>query len=58
MNPEPSHVLEAIGVGDELARASIRFGLGRTTTEDEVIYAADKVAGLVTRLRQLSPHAP
>ncbi len=58
VNPEPSHVLEAIGVGDELARASIRFGLGRTTTEDEVIYAADKVAGLVTRLRQLSPHAP
>ncbi len=57
VNPEPSHVLQAIGVGDERARASIRFGLGRTTTAEEVDYAVDKVASLVTRLRQLSPHA-
>jgi cysteine desulfurase len=56
VNPEPSHVLKEIGVSDELARASIRFGLGRTTTEDDVDYALDKVVSLVTRLRQLSPH--
>ena len=57
VNPEPSHVLKSIGVSDELARASIRFGLGRTTTQEEVDYAVDKVASLVNRLRQLSPHA-
>ena len=56
-NPEPSHVLRAIGVGGELARASLRFGLGRTTTRDEVDYAIDKVASLVNRLRQLAPPA-
>lgn len=54
-NPEPSHVLAAIGVPGRLARASIRFGLGRTTTADEIDYAIDKVASLVTRLRQLAP---
>ncbi len=52
---EPSHVLRAIGLPDELARASLRFGLGRWTTDEEVDYAADKVSSLVTRLRQLSP---
>ena len=57
VNPEPSHVLHAIGVSEELARASIRFGLGRTTTREDVDYAVDKVAGLVARLRELSPHA-
>ena len=57
VNPEPSHVLNAIGVSDALARASIRFGLGRTTTREDVDYAVDKVAGLVARLRELSPHA-
>ena len=54
-NPEPSHVLAAIDVPARLARASIRFGLGRTTTADEIDYAIDKVASLVTRLRQLAP---
>ena len=52
---EPSHVLCAIGVADELARASLRFGLGRWTTAEEIDYAADKVGSLVTRLRQLFP---
>ena len=52
---EPSHVLRAIGLPDEIARASLRFGLGRWTTEEEIDYAADKVSSLVTRLRQLSP---
>ncbi len=54
-NPEPSHVLAAIRVPAGLARASIRFGLGRTTTVDEIDYAIEKVASLVTRLRQLAP---
>ena len=57
VNPEPSHVLRAIGVSAELARASIRFGLGRTTTADDIDYVVDKVGSLVARLRQLSPHS-
>jgi cysteine desulfurase len=52
---EPSHVLRAIGVGDQLAHSSIRFGLGRYTTEDEVDYVADRVIAEVMRLRRLSP---
>ena len=53
-NPEPSHVLRAIGVPDGLARASLRFGLGRWTTAEEIDYTVDKVSSLVMRLRQLS----
>jgi cysteine desulfurase len=52
--PEPSHVLRALGVPAKLAHASLRFGLGRETTEEEVDYAAEKVASVVTRLRQMS----
>jgi cysteine desulfurase len=52
---EPSYVLKAIGLGEELAHSSIRFGLGRFTTQEEVDYAGDKVAEVVTRLRELSP---
>jgi cysteine desulfurase len=52
---EPSYVLRALGVGDELAHSSIRFGLGRFTTEEEVDYVADLVVKKVTRLRELSP---
>ena len=48
---EPSHVLKACGIPDELALASIRFGLGRFTTEEEVDYAADKVSSVITHLR-------
>ncbi len=55
--PEPSHVLRALGVPDDLARASIRFGLGRSTTSDEVDYVVEKVSSLVMRLRELSPFA-
>ena len=54
-SPEPSHVLRAIGVPDDLARASIRFGLGRRTTAEEIDYTVDKLSSLVIRLRQLSP---
>ena len=51
----PSHVLKAIGVPDGLAHASIRFGLGRWNTEEEVDYTAGAVAATVRRLRELSP---
>ena len=50
-----SHVLRAIGVNDDLAHASIRFGLGRFNTEEEVDYAAGRVAETVQKLRELSP---
>jgi len=52
---KPSHVLLALGVSDDLAHSSIRFGLGRFTTEEEVEYVADKVVSAVTRLREMSP---
>jgi cysteine desulfurase len=52
---EPSYVLRALGVGDELAHSSIRFGLGRFTTEEEVDYVADLVVRKVKGLRELSP---
>jgi cysteine desulfurase len=52
-SPEPSHVLRAIGVGDDLAHASIRFGLGRGNTEDEVDYVVGRIVEEVTRLRAL-----
>lgn len=52
---EPSHVLKAMGVGDELARASIRFGIGRFNTEEEIAYAARRCIDAVTRLRAMSP---
>ena len=52
---EPSYVLKALGVGDELAHTSIRFGLGRFNTVEEVDYVADRVIREVRRLRDLSP---
>jgi len=52
---EPSYVLKALGVGDELAHTSIRFGLGRFNTEEEVDYVAERVISEVKRLRELSP---
>ncbi len=48
----PSHVLTAIGLSDDLARASIRFGLGRFTTEEEIDFAADRVVHAVRQLRE------
>ncbi len=51
----PSHVLRAIGVDDDLAHSSIRFGLGRFNTEAEVDYAAARVIETVRKLRELSP---
>jgi cysteine desulfurase len=52
---EPSHVLRAIGLDDDAAHASIRFGLGRFTTDDDVDYALERVAHEVRRLRALTP---
>ncbi len=52
---EPSYVLKAIGVGDDLAHTSIRFSLGRFTTEEEIDFAAKKVIATVKKLRDLSP---
>jgi cysteine desulfurase len=52
---EPSHVLRSMDVGDELAHSSIRFGIGRFTTREDVDYAADQVISAVRRLREMSP---
>jgi cysteine desulfurase len=52
---EPSYVLKALGVGDDLAHTSIRFGVGRFNTDEEVDYVVDRVVSEVRRLRDLSP---
>jgi cysteine desulfurase len=52
---EPSHVLRSMDVGDDLAHSSIRFGIGRFTTEEEIDFAVEKVIDAVRRLREMSP---
>jgi cysteine desulfurase len=52
---EPSYVLRALGVEEELAHTSLRLGLGRFTTQEEVDYAAERIVAEVNRLREMSP---
>ena len=52
---EPSYVLRAIGVGEDLAHTSLRIGIGRLTTEEELDYAAKRIIKEVNRLRDMSP---
>ena len=52
---EPSYVLRALGVDEELAHTSIRFGIGRFTTEEEIDYAVEVISRSINKLREMSP---
>ncbi|HEY1870769.1 MAG TPA: aminotransferase class V-fold PLP-dependent enzyme, partial [Chitinophagaceae bacterium] len=55
-SPEPSYVLKALGLSDEAARSSLRFSLGRYTSEEEINYAIDKIISTLNKIKQFSEH--
>lgn len=52
---EPSYVLRALGLADENAHSSLRFGIGRFTTQEEIDYVSEKIVAVVNKLRAMSP---
>jgi cysteine desulfurase len=52
---EPSYVLRALGAAEDMAHSSLRFGIGRFTTEAEIDFVVDRIVKVVTRLRDMSP---
>ncbi|KAJ9119906.1 cysteine desulfurase [Naganishia onofrii] len=52
---EPSYVLRALGAAEDMAHSSLRFGIGRFTTESEIDFVVERIVGTVNRLRDMSP---